>query len=1188
VVVRTGRLLSRAVLLLGLLWVSWARPLVAEEARLRIVAHRDFARLVLDSPAARAVALEVVGAVAQLRLDRPVVTSMLGVPAAARPWLLAVEERDGGTRLALALAPGALARLVEPGPGRVVVDLVHQPGGADPARPEPVGTLPPARAPAEVPTPDPALRIRTGRHEGFQRLVVEGPAVSGLELRLEPGRVEIAGPPRSLPAIAAALQRLGSVVGPVTVEGDRLRAELAPGARVVRQRGRRDQLLLDLHGPPAPRGSAKPGAEADATPRPTPTGSPADGAARPSGAGKAAERAAPSASGCPRAPGSAALCVVVRTTSTTAELLLAVEPRPGAAVLWRAGALWVVLDRPIDEVEIATASPGGEALVRGVRREPHPTATLLRVETRGPVAVEVDPSEEGWILRLRPAGEEPVVEPDRIVRLEDPPALAIEADARLVVLPAALLGTEVTVLAAKDELEGVGPRRFVDVEFLAAAQGAAWRAVSDDLRVRRRGGRWLIDRPGGLRLTPLAAEADRASPQVVTSLPGGVGAGASAAASEGSARTEPIVGSSPRLPPPSGGAAARGAVAAAVQSGAVAHSGAPAAERRTARDAYGTAEPAPPSASPASASAPIVASSPTNPAAFPAGTGAPGRAGRPSEAPAAPEPPIGLARLGGGNEPAAGGSLGGSLEQRAASDPEARAAIDRQLAREALAQGRAAEALALLGEPAAASDPEAPPPTDPAARALAGVAAILSDRLAAGERLLDDPRLSGDPEVALWRAIAAARRADWPRAAEALAASGRTFRDYPARLQRRLAPLVARILLEDGKPEAASAVLDVAKRQEPEPREAARIALVEGLALLRRGALEGAAAAFLKAAEGGDPVSAVEARYHAARLVQGREGGDPAALLAELRRQRLLWRDHPAEPEMLADLVELTAAAGRYGEALALARDLLGRYPGAAGSARVAERRGAWFRAVLEGGGEQPADALESLRILRTHAELLPEGEAGAALAHALARRLAAVGLPGVAAAVLLEHGLPRSNADARAELTLEAAELRLQAGDRAGASALLDAEGGSLAAAPAATRARAASLRRAAGSTDPANGPAAGLDPAGLARLETAWRQRDWRTVAESGAALLAGADLRDPAIRRLALRVALALAADGRSEAAREWIARLGPDADGPEARLVGLLAGRSTLGGDALDVAAAIDGELAALRSELGRGR
>jgi len=1189
VVDRTGRLLLRVVLLFGLLWVSWARPLVAEEARLRIVAQRDFARLALDSPAARATALEVVGGVAQLRLDRPVVTSTLGVPAAARPWLLAVEERDGGTRLALALAPGALARLVEPGPGRVVVDLVHQPGGADPVRPEPVGSLSPRRTPVEVATADPVLRVRTGRHAGFERLVVEGPAVSGLELRLEAGRIELAGPPPSLPPVAAALQRLGSVVGPVTVEGDRLRAELTPGATVLRRRGRRDQLLLDLYGPPAPGGSVKPGAEATATPRPTPSEPPAAGAARASGSGEAAERGAPSSSGCPRARDPAALCVAVRTTPTTAELLLAVEPRPGAAVFWRAGALWVVLDRPIHEVEIATAASGSEPLVRGVRREPHPTATLLRVETSGPVAADVDPSERGWTLRLRPAGEEPVVEPGRVVRLEDPPALAIEADAGLVVLPAALLGSEVTVLAAKDELEGVGPRRFVDVEFLAAAQGAAWRAVSDDLRVRRLGKRWLIDRPGGLRLTPLAAERPEPAPRGAANLPG-LGDAASATASEASARTEPLVGSSSRLPPSSGGAAARGAVAAAVQSGPLAQPGAPAAERHMASDAPGTAEPAPPSASapPASASAPIVTSSPPNPAAFPAGTGAPGRAGRPSEGPAAPEPPIGLAQLGSGNDSAAGGSLAGLLERRAAPEPEARAAIDRELAREALAQGRAAEALALLGEPAAASDPEAPPPTDAATRALAGVAAILADRLAAGERLLDDPRLSGDPEVALWRAIAAARRADWPRAAEALAASGRTFEAYPARLRRRLAPVVGRILVEGGKPEAASAVLDAAKREEPEPREAARIALVEGLVQLRRGALEGAAAAFRVAAEGGDPVSAVEARYHAARLVHGRDRRDPAGLLAELGRQRLLWRDHPAEPEMLADLVELTAAAGRYGEALGLARDLLARYPGAAGSARVAERRGAWFRAVLEGGGERPADALESLRILRTHTELLPQGEAGAALVRALARQLAAVGLPGVAAAVLVEHGLPRVAGAARAELALEAAELRLQAGDRAGASALLDAEGGGLATAPAATRARAASLRRAASSADPANGPAAGLDPAGLARFEAAWRQRDWRTAAESGAALLAGTDLFDPAIRRLVLRVALALAADGRSEAAREWMARLGPDADGPEARLVGLVAGRSALDGDALDVAAAIDGELAALRSELGRGR
>ncbi|MCL6606580.1 MAG: hypothetical protein K6T74_00675, partial [Geminicoccaceae bacterium] len=694
--------------MLGVLWVSWARPLVAEEARLRIVAHPAFARLVLEPLTARAVALEVSGGAAHLRLDRAVKSSVPPVPAAARPWLLAVEERDGGTRLALALAPGALARLVEPGPGRVVVDLVHEPGGADPARPEPVGSLPPARTPVEVATPDPALRVRTGRHAGFERLAVEGPAVSGLELRLEAGRVEIAGPPRSLPPVAAALQRLGPVVGPVTVEGDRLRAELVPGARAVRQRGRRDQLLLDLYGPPAPRGSAKPGAEADASPRPTSTDPPAAGAARTSGSGKAAEREAPSPSRCTRSRGSAVLCVAVHATPTTAELLLAVEPRPGAAVFWRAGALWVVLDRPIDEVEIATSASSSEALVRALRSEPHPTATLLRIETSGPVAADVDPSERGWVLRLRPAGDEPLVEPGRVVRLEDPPALAIEADGGLVVLPAALLGTEVTVLAAEDELEGVGPRRFVDVEFLAAAQGAAWRAVSDDLRVRRQGTRWLIDRPGGLRLTPLPAAAERASPHLVASLRGSAGAGASAP-HEGGTGADPSAGGAPRRHHAAGtGTPAHGAAAPPSAGFPVGPVAAPAAAfpgRHRESPPASAVEPVPPPSPSAGPAAPTEAS---NPPRSPDGVVAQASNGRPGDARAALEPPIGLARLGSGNESAAGGSLAGLRERRAVPEPEARAAIDRQLAREALAHGRAAEALALLGEPAAAADPEAP------------------------------------------------------------------------------------------------------------------------------------------------------------------------------------------------------------------------------------------------------------------------------------------------------------------------------------------------------------------------------------------------------------------------------------------------------------------------------------------------
>lgn len=1179
------------VVLFALLsWIALVRPGTAEESRLRIVAHPEFARLVLEPTAARATALDVAGGAARLRLDRAVAIDVAAVPAAARPFVLAVEARDEGARLAL--APGVVPRLVEPGPGRIVLDLSRERREPDPARSEPAAE--PPRTPTAFHAPpvasEPAprtLRVRRGSHPGFERLVLEGPAVAALEFRIEAERVEIAGPADPLAAVASGLERLGSLVRRVTVEDELLRAELAPGARLVRRRGRGEQVLFDIYPPgdPRPRAAAEGKPEALGGWKPTEVPTPPKVAAA---SGEVARAPTGATADCAGARGTSELCVAIRPTAENAELVLDVLPRPGAAVLWRAGALWVVLDRPVEGVETRSTASAGEVLVRGVSQEPHPTATLLRFETREPVRAEAEPSPRGWVLRVRPAEAEPTVDPARIVRLETEKALAIDADARLVALPAALLGGEVTVLAAREKLDGVGPRRFVDLEFLPATQGVAWRSVSDDLRVRRLGARWIFDRPGGLRLAPLAEAAGAAADPSSSETHAAGGTASRSDPPAGRPRVEkvppgrdgPARASGSEVPSALAAADERGAAAdRRAQEEGAALAGGPDANRSTSPSAADGS----PNPVAGTGPAPKTVPSPEKPPAV-----APAAAGREpgGRVEETSEPPIGLVRFGDPTKAGLGSSMPELLERRTGADPHARAAIDRELARAALAQGRAAEALAFLGEPAAASDPTADPPAHPSARALTGVAAILSDRLTAGERLLDDPRYSGDAEVALWRAVAAARAADWPRAGRPLAASGRVFQSYPPALQVRLAPILARALVEGGKPAAALALVDLARRQDPGPREAARLSLVEGLALLAQGAREAAAASF-RAAESGDAVSAVEARYRLVRLAAEAERWSPEALLAELGRQRLLWRDHPAEPELLADLAVLYAAAGRYGEALALAAELLARHPGAARVRELAERRRDWLRAALEGGAEGPAEALRALRMLRTHAELLPEGEAGAALVHHVAKRLAAAGLPGSAASVLVEHALPRLAGPARTDLALEAAELRLRAGERAGALALVDAEAGSEKADPA-IRARLEALRRAARGPEPAAAASAGVDPAARARFEAGWRERDWRTVVEAGTSLLARGLPSDPGARLVALRVAVALAADGKPETARELVARFGLEEDEAARRVIGLLDASAPLAGDALQVASAVDGELAKLRAGLGRDR
>lgn len=569
------------------------------------------------------------------------------------------------------------------------------------------------------------------------------------------------------------------------------------------------------------------------------------------------------------------------------------------------------------------------------------------------------------------------------------------------------------------------------------------------------------------------------------------------------------------------------------------------------------------------------------PAPHPATLSAGARAGVSPAEPA--EPLIGLARA----RPA--GPTDGVLKAAGAGAgptgpaPGRGTAGDRRRAREELARGRAAEALALLGEPAAAFDPTAEPPADAATRALAGVAAALLERPVAAARLLDDPRLASDPEVALWRGLVAGQRRDWQAAGQALAASGRTFQGYPPLLQRRLAPLLARIQVEIGRTTAAYAAVDTARRSGPDPRETARLQLVEGLGHERDGAFEEAAAAFRRAAEGADRTAAIEARYRLARLELERGRTGPAETVAELARQRLHWRDHPAEPEMLEGLALALAAAGRTAEALETGRELAARHPEAPRADAVARHARTLLAAALAGTDPGATDPITALRLLRRFPDQLADADTAPLLT--LARRLAAVGLPGTAAGLLAERVVPELGGSERALAALEAAELRLAAGEPSAALELLRAEAGTPVLPPeAAARARAL---RAAAEARGGDGRAAEDLAAQAEGFEAAWRSRDWPRVAELGRRLLAAgqppAPGREPP--ELRLRSALALAAMGDFGAARDLLDGADEPGEADRARrLVALLAEPASLRGDAAEVARALDGELALLRAGL----
>jgi hypothetical protein len=148
--------------------------------------------------------------------------------------------------------------------------------------------------------------------------------------------------------------------------------------------------------------------------------------------------------------------------------------------------------------------------------------------------------------------------------------------------------------------------------------------------------------------------------------------------------------------------------------------------------------------------------------------------------------------------------LQAALDAAAGAPPQARAGRRLAAAQAELALGLDAEAEA-LARLAATEDARAA--EGPDAAGLAAIAALLAGRDHESEAI-EDPRLSGTDEVALWRAVRLARREPGaPAAASVFAATLPLLLAYPAPLRARLLPLAAETMVRGGEHEAARRLL---------------------------------------------------------------------------------------------------------------------------------------------------------------------------------------------------------------------------------------------------------------------------------------------------------------------------------------------------------------------------------------------
>jgi hypothetical protein len=346
--------------------------------------------------------------------------------------------------------------------------------------------------------------------------------------------------------------------------------------------------------------------------------------------------------------------------------------------------------------------------------------------------------------------------------------------------------------------------------------------------------------------------------------------------------------------------------------------------------------------------------------------------------------------------------------------------------------GMEAEAQGLL-QVAADQDPHEAASADTAA--LTAIAALLAGRPGEAQGL-DDPRLAGTDEIALWRAVRQAMQDPGsPAAASVFAATAPLVLQYPPAIRDRILPLILETMLKGGEVAAAARLLDL-RPDDP------RLAYARALRVQAEGDTDRALAMLDALANGRDQFDHARAAVRAVELRLAAHSIGTAQAADALDKLLYAWRGGERELDLRERIADLRGESGAWREGLAMLRQAETDFPDQA--AAVHQRLKDLFAGMIRDPASQKMNALDFVAMLDENADLMADPKGQEALAQPLADRLVALDLPG-RAKPLLEKLMQSATSDvvkARAGARLAALEARQN--DDAGVLATLDASDGS------------------------------------------------------------------------------------------------------------------------------------------------
>ena len=321
---------------------------------------------------------------------------------------------------------------------------------------------------------------------------------------------------------------------------------------------------------------------------------------------------------------------------------------------------------------------------------------------------------------------------------------------------------------------------------------------------------------------------------------------------------------------------------------------------------------------------------------------------------------------------------------------------------------------------------------------LNDAAQLLAGRPGSPAGVFATPALRDKPEAKLWQGAAAALSGHADEALKAFELGKSALAAYPPGLRSFLGLLAMQAALDTKALDAAESYEAVVAGSQPERDEAAMLEALTGLRLAKDDKADEARPHLLAAAQ--SPAMKPQIIARLALIGLDRADGKLAneAAIEALEQLYYSWEGDGLQLDILEQLTGLLIDQKRYDEAFDAIAAAKQRFPDDPRAESMNANARDLFRNLMLGTATNALEPIEAVALHDGHPELMPGGTDAAAITRGLADRLAALDLIEPATR-LYNEAMRNAAAPERAEIGAKLADLRLAAGDNAGAVKMLD-----------------------------------------------------------------------------------------------------------------------------------------------------